>query len=344
MPRSIEINGTVYEWCANTPRIDGQGCLVEPAVTNLIYPSVPLLSGTSTSGAIAGEWIWTVSAAGGSINGGAVAAPDGSMTGTSFVNGTAQVQISASGTAVGTPIYTASFWARGAVGGEVITPFIYDNTTSTMLGGGTGVTLTTAWTRYVVTATLAPANGDSIRFLAINSGSSPQTVYLWGCQCETTGFATSYIPNISTTATAAAATDTITIPSGMLQAAAGSFSCDAVLNNTAMAANGLFYTGGATALSLGWASGTSLAAALGATAVSAAETRDTAAHHYGISWRQSGTGTVVTVYLDRVQVASQTVAATTVSPGTVVIGSDGTHSWNGHIKNVRLSADPVAAL
>lgn len=344
MPRSMTINGQVYEWCAATPRIDGQGCLIEPAATNLIYPTVPLLSGTSTAGTIAGQWGWAVSGAGGSVNGGAVLAPDGSMTGMSYVNGAAQVQIAATGTAVGTPIYTSSFWAKGAVGGEVITPFIYDNTTSTMLVGGTGITLTTTWTRYVVTATAAPANGDSVRFLAINSGTSAQTVYLWGCQCETTGFATSYIPNTSTTATAAAAADTVAISSGMLQAAAGSFSCDAVLNNTSMAANGLFYTGGATALSLGWASGTSLSAALGATAVAAAETRDTAAHHYGISWRQSGTGTVVTVYLDRVQVASQTVAATTVSPGTVVIGSDGTHSWNGHIKNVRLSADPVAAL
>lgn len=98
--------------------------------------------------------------------------------------------------------YTASVYLRGQNGGEVVwISFTKDGVNYNR----TQCTLTTAWQRFTLTATLT-AGSDNFQIGvdtrdSSQSARSAQTIYAWGAQIESASYASSYIPTTTAAVT-----------------------------------------------------------------------------------------------------------------------------------------------
>jgi hypothetical protein len=130
-----------------------------------------------------------------------VVAPDGLFTSTKVARGSNGCDGSLAwgfrwnsgigGTIINTTdTYTASIWARGLVGGEVINVGFNDSQM-------TNHTLSTSWTRI----TRVGVANTTDRGFQVKSDTINQTFYIWGAQLEQGSFPTSYIPTTASTVT-----------------------------------------------------------------------------------------------------------------------------------------------
>jgi hypothetical protein len=130
-----------------------------------------------------------------------VVAPDGLFTSTKVARGSNGCDGSLAwgfhwnsgigGTIINTTdTYTASIWARGLVGGEVINVGFNDSQM-------TNHTLSTSWTRI----TRVGVANTTDRGFQVKSDTINQTFYIWGAQLEQGAFPTSYIPTLGSTVT-----------------------------------------------------------------------------------------------------------------------------------------------
>ena len=124
--------------------------------------------------------------------------------------------------------YCASWWLRGAVGGERL---VLATTADGSNFLNTQITLTTNWQRYTLSTNLSAGSwyyeyGVDLR-IAGQTPTPAQTFYVWGAQNEAGGFPTSYIPTTSAAATRALDTASMTT-AGWYNAAAGSMMGEAL--------------------------------------------------------------------------------------------------------------------
>jgi hypothetical protein len=212
----IDATGTVQTAATNTPRWDYdpvthglRGVLIEEGRTNLV-----LNSGDASNA----SWVKSnITVAAPVVTGAQTTAPDGTLTGTRVVlpavsaagNATILNLASAAGTAAP---WTATIWAKGSVGGEILYLF---TTQAAVTYYRTQITLTTTWQRFTLTTPNLTLSGwtwaiGCDRRDASQTGILAQTIFVWGGQVEAGAAASSYIP--TTAATVTRALDICTMP------------------------------------------------------------------------------------------------------------------------------------
>ena len=198
------------------PRLDfdgatlaAKGLLVEEQRTNILQRTAEFNNA-----------YWQKSNSGASdpvVTANSVVAPDGTTTADKIeipaVSGAGAFSvISRNFTATATP-HTGSIWLRGNTGGEVIW---LGYTTNGSTYASVSCTLTTSWQRFTLTSTRT-AVSDNFQFGVdlrdgAQSAKGAQTIYAWGAQLEqNASFATSYIPNIDTSAGVTRAADVASV-------------------------------------------------------------------------------------------------------------------------------------
>jgi hypothetical protein len=196
----VDEDGLIKTAPANSPRFDHDpvtgeclGLLIEEQRSNLITRSNDF-SNSVWSGYCGGKSNLT-------YNTTDVIAPDGLFTSTKVARGSNGCDGSLAwgvlwnsgigGTIINTTdTYTASIWARGLVGGEVINVGFNDSQM-------TNHTLSTSWIRI----TRVGVANTTDRGFQVKSDAINQTFYIWGAQLETGAFPTSYIPTSGSTVT-----------------------------------------------------------------------------------------------------------------------------------------------
>ena len=165
---------------SNIPRLEYEsvgGCpslLLEPQSTNLAEYSEDISNA-----------VWAKTNA--SISSNSTLAPDGTLTAdtlTATAN-SGQIQQVYSGSSA--TEYTASFWIKRKTGSGVVNIRSVEN-------ANTPITVTDEWTRVSLAVT---STSTTIR-IGLNLATSGDEVYVWGGQLEQLGYATSYIPNLTT--------------------------------------------------------------------------------------------------------------------------------------------------
>lgn len=183
----------VYTWPDNVPRIDTEGGLISPAVTNLIQYSSDFTHWTATN--------TTVTAS-------AITAPDGTASADTVTSTSSGGKVeSSTATATAQP-YTASLWAKTASGTQTFDIRIRDTTAGTDYAACNGVTATTPWVggayvqTFVCTGSGNATAGDALA-VDIYPGTSAGTgtIIPWCAQLEAGKVAHQCVPTTSAAVT-----------------------------------------------------------------------------------------------------------------------------------------------
>jgi hypothetical protein len=181
------------------------GLLLESAGTNLIVGSQAFNAGG-----------WNQDGASLTLN--AAAAPDGTVTATSIVQGTANNRIyQFDNNGAGNKTFT--IFAKSNAGSSLVltggmaygTNLVSTatlNTADGTISGATGcssIKLANGWYRFILPVFVGTGSGNT-NYYTINGPAS--SVYIWGAQVETSPYATSYIPTVASTVTRSADTST----------------------------------------------------------------------------------------------------------------------------------------
>lgn len=173
----------------NMPRLDydpitkmARGLLCEESRTNLLINSNDLGTGWNANGSS-------------TIERGITPSPDGLMNGARLY-GTSEFYIFQVVPITGQPTITISLYAKRVKPGDAIRLRLFE-------GGGSqpnevqtsaNITLTDAWTRYELTATLKQTDRTSVQLVILgNVTANGSEAYVWGTQMEVGSFATSLI-------------------------------------------------------------------------------------------------------------------------------------------------------
>jgi hypothetical protein len=167
---------------------------------------------------------WAVS--GTTLTPNAIVAPNGTLTadrvqasaGVPRVNLVQQFPAISGGTASKT--ITVSCWLRSVSGTTVVA---LKNSHGGVLDNFSDITLTTTWTRYsfVVTNGAGAGTGQQVFGITNNAIGDAFDCYAWGFQAEQSAFATDYIPNASTVASASAGADDLQLADTVLPSTSG---------------------------------------------------------------------------------------------------------------------------
>ena len=204
----FDASGTLQTATTNTPRWDYDpvthalnGLLIEEARTNALINS-----------ADAGNASWlkgNITVAAPTVTSNQTTAPDGTLSAARVVF----PQVTGAGavsslfplsTAAAVQAYSWSVWLKGSAGGEQL--YIYMNQGAAAYFRQR-ITLTTAWQRFSITATLTALTwnftiGCDLRD-ASQTTTPAQTIFVWGAQVEVGAFPTSYIPTTAASVTRA---------------------------------------------------------------------------------------------------------------------------------------------
>jgi hypothetical protein len=159
--------------------------------------------------------------------GATVPGPDGTMSGTVLSPTTGDSRIEFNHIVTAGTAYTGSIWLRVASGTKAIRIFLYDHTLNETLGYA-DVTITTAWTRFSVSAvTGAGSAGNLVGFFVGSGGtwSSGDIEVAWA-QWELGLYPTSYIPTTTSAGTRVADSLYTTQIAPWFNAAAGTYFID----------------------------------------------------------------------------------------------------------------------
>ena len=213
------------------PRLDTNPATLSPAGLLVEEQRVQLLQ--KSGDLSASPWAsYTAGSGTAAISANSVVAPDGTTSAakvtinrTTAVSDYAEYYQNFTGTAAS---YTASYYVKAdGVGdvGKTIAIALYNGS---VVAATTQITLTSTWTRYTVTATLAASAScnTSIGYLAgVSSQTGTVNFDVWGGQAELGAFSTSYIPN-PTSSTVTRTADVVTfsgVPLAAFKSATGSF-------------------------------------------------------------------------------------------------------------------------
>lgn len=174
---------------ANTPRLDyhpvtklARGLLCEEPRTNLLINSNDLGTGWNANGSS-------------TIERGITLSPDGLMNGARLY-GTSEFYIFQVVPITGQPTITISLYAKQVKPGDAIRLRLFEGGGSQPNGVQTSanITLTDAWTRYELTATLKQTDRTSVQLVILgNVTANGSEAFVWGGQMEVGSFATSLI-------------------------------------------------------------------------------------------------------------------------------------------------------
>jgi hypothetical protein len=176
--------GLVQNFAPNTPRITGNGLLVEGAGSNLCLSSEKLQNSSI--------WNYTYLA---TITDGTVISPNGTLTGSTVVASDAGSEIRASVSSVTqNQIHTLSFWVKLGAGASASKQVKIATTGGVAIGslGSLAGANSTTWTRVSLSVNVG-ANSTVLIYPLAGSGTAG-TYYIWGVQFELSTVPTSYIP------------------------------------------------------------------------------------------------------------------------------------------------------
>jgi len=127
--------------------------------------------------------------------------------------------------------YTASFYARGAKGGESLLYGLND----TNFGGSTS--LTTSWVRYSFTLTVASDLSRGLQFL--NNQGNYDIYYIYGPQVENKSYKTPYI--LSTAANGSRSANTVAGGGGLLDISGNNYNIDLTSSAISFDSGGYYF-------------------------------------------------------------------------------------------------------
>ena len=183
--------GLVQNFAPNTPRITGNGLLVEGAGSNLCLSSEKLQNATI--------WNYTFAA---TLTDATVTAPNGTLTGASVVASSVGSDFHSSAISVSaSQNYTLSFWVKLGSGATDTKQIKISTTGGVAIGTTPSITgaNSTTWTR--VSCTVNVGANTSVLLYPLTGTGGIGTYYIWGVQFEQSQVATSYIPTYNSAVT-----------------------------------------------------------------------------------------------------------------------------------------------